>query len=131
MDRTRATRAPQEYIRARSLARMHVRTCVGAFTYFCFPTSLLSLAQRITVFISYRVDPDQPIVEALYDKLTALKLRVWWDVKCLQPGQLWEDGFIDGLAGSAVFIPLLSKGGLASYSRLVRRHGTRCWKATR
>ena len=51
----------------------------------------------------------QALVEDLYHRLIALKLRVWLDVKCLKPGQPWEDGFADGLFASAIFVPVLSK----------------------
>ena len=80
--------------------------------------------RRITIFLSYRVASDQKLVEQLYNRLLALKLRVWWDVKCLKPGQPWEDGFADGLFASSVFVPVLSKGALASFARL--EAGSRC-----
>eukprot|EP01042_Synura_sphagnicola_P036655 gene36655-biopygen16334 len=31
--------------------------------------------------------------EELYDALTGKNLKVWWDKKCLEPGQNWEEGF--------------------------------------
>ena len=74
--------------------------------------------RRVTVFLSYRVDPDQPLVEALYRHLVRLGVRVWWDVECLKPGQLWEDGFADGLFGARVFVPILSKAALANFAQL-------------
>ena len=80
--------------------------------------------RRITVFLSYRAASDQKLVEQLYNRLLALKLRVWWDVKCLKPGQPWEDGFADGLFASSVFVPVLSKAALASFARL--EAGSRC-----
>ena len=52
------------------------------------------------------------------EKLTSRGLRVWWDAKCLKPGQPWEDGFADGLFASRVFVPVLSKGALANYAKL-------------
>ena len=67
--------------------------------------------RRISVFISYRAASDQKLVEQLFHRLLALNLRVWWDVKCLKPGQPWEDGFADGLFTSTVFVPVLSKAG--------------------
>ena len=76
--------------------------------------------RRISIFLSYRVASDQPLVEALYKRLLALKLRVWWDVKCLKPGQQWEDGFADGLFGSSIFVPVLSKAGLAPFAHLAQ-----------
>ena len=80
--------------------------------------------RRITIFLSYRVASDQKLVEQLYNRLLALKLRVWWDVKCLKPGQPWEDGFADSLFASSVFVPVLSKAALASFARL--EAGSRC-----
>lgn len=72
----------------------------------------------ITNFLSYRVDSDQELVEELHKRLVALGLSVWWDKKCLKPGQPWEDGFADGLFGSKILIPVLSKGALANFSSL-------------
>ena len=54
-------------------------------------------------FISYRV------AEMRYNGLTAVKLNVYWDAKCLPVGKNWEDEFEKGLVGSAIFIPILSK----------------------
>ena len=74
--------------------------------------------RRLTIFLSYRVHSDQPLVRLLYERLLAHKLSVWWDVECLKPGQPWEDGFADGLFGSAIFVPVLSKAALASFATL-------------
>ena len=46
------------------------------------------------------------LVEQLYEQLTAAGLKVWWDKKCLRPGQRWEDGFVDGLLSSVVIVPV-------------------------
>lgn len=35
------------------------------------------------------------------------KINVFWDQRCLQSGKKWEDGFIEGLASSIVFVPFL------------------------
>ena len=64
------------------------------------------------VFLSYRVASDSENVERVYDALTAAGLKVWWDKKCLKPGESWEEGFCDGLVKSRVFIPLLSRGAI-------------------
>jgi len=48
------------------------------------------------VFISYRVDSDADLAKALYDKLTAAGVTVWWDKECLLPGESWEVGFCKG-----------------------------------
>ena len=52
------------------------------------------------VFLSYRVDSDSDHVEELYDAHTEKGLMVWWDKKCLLPGQNWEVGFCSGLVSS-------------------------------
>ena len=36
----------------------------------------------------------------------------------MKPGQPWEEGFADGLCGSDVFVPVLSKGALAPCAEL-------------
>ena len=74
--------------------------------------------KRLTVFLSYRVDPDLALVARLYELLLGLNLRVWWDKECLKPGQRWEDGFADGLFGSRVFVPVLSSAGLKNFGAL-------------
>ena len=61
---------------------------------------------------------DAGLVERLHDKLKAEGIDVWWDKKCLLPGQRWEEGFADGLCGSDVFVPVLSKGALAPCAEL-------------
>lgn len=80
--------------------------------------------RRVTVFLSYRVEPDQELVKQLHERLVALGLRVWFDFECLKPGQNWEEGFADGLFASRVFVPVLSKAGLASFADLDA--GSRC-----
>ena len=70
------------------------------------------------VFISYRVASDRALAENLFNVLTAAGARVWFDVKCLQPGESWEDGFCSGLAQSSIFIPILSRGAIKNFSQL-------------
>ena len=82
-----------------------------------------SLAVRVEtvpgrVFLSYRVKADAQLVERLYDKLRIRGVDVWWDAKCLPPGQPWEEGFADGLLSSDVFVPVLSKSALAPLASL-------------
>ena len=60
--------------------------------------------RRVQVFLSYRVDTDLELVEQLYPRLKALRLRVWLDRKELKEGLDWEAGFADGLFGSQVFV---------------------------
>ena len=71
------------------------------------------------VFISYRVKDshgkptaDSKLAEMLYNKLTAKGVRVWWDVKCIQPGQDWEVEFIKGLVESRSLLPIVSRNGV-------------------
>ena len=61
------------------------------------------------VFISYRVASDAHIAEKVYDCLTAMGIKVWWDRKCLNPGESWEEGFCRGLMHSHIFLPILSR----------------------
>lgn len=69
------------------------------------------------VFISYRVASDLTCAEALYDALTALDLRVWWDKRCLKAGQPWEEGFCEGLVSSATFVAILSRDAINSSNK--------------
>ena len=64
------------------------------------------------VFISYRVESDLDIASLIYDKLTACGLRVWWDKRCLLPGQNWETGFCSGLVDSSNLVCVLSRSGV-------------------
>ena len=66
------------------------------------------------IFLSYRVATDKDLVTAIYDKLTAMNLRVFWDKICLADGKNWEEGFATGLCGSGIFVPLISRGALKS-----------------
>ena len=63
-------------------------------------------------FLSYRVASDRPLAERLYTLLTAASWAVFWDVKCLKPGESWEEGFCRGLAQSHIFVPILSRGAI-------------------
>jgi len=80
-------------------------------------TRLVGDAAEYDVFISYRVSSDSLHAEMLYDALTAKGLKVWWDVKCLIPGQNWEEGFCSGLTNSSTFICLMSRGGMKNPSK--------------
>ena len=66
------------------------------------------------IFLSYRVASDSDHVEAVYKSLTDKGLKVWWDKKCLLPGQNWEEGFCSGLMSSANFVCLLSRGAICN-----------------
>jgi len=67
------------------------------------------------VFISYRVAADRDLARRLYDELSAAtieetgqKLRVYLDQERLEDGQRWDSGFMEGLAKSWVFVPIVS-----------------------
>jgi len=64
------------------------------------------------VFISYRYNSDLHVAQALYDALVAKGVNVWWDQRCLQPGEPWEEGFCKGLIKSATFLPIFSRGAI-------------------
>ena len=74
--------------------------------------------QGVLVFISYRVVADKAHVEKLYDKLTDLGVEVWYDAGCLEPGKKWENDFVDALCRARVFVPVLSRDGLAAFAKL-------------
>jgi len=59
------------------------------------------------------------LVELLYEKLSNLqvttetetrKLRVYWDMKCLKPGDHWESAFLAAISSSKVVVSVLSSG---------------------
>jgi hypothetical protein len=70
------------------------------------------------VFLSYRVASDSEHVEALYDSLCGVGLRVWYDKKCLKPGASWAEGFVNGLIKSRIFVPILSRGAINNSSEI-------------
>ena len=70
------------------------------------------------IFLSYRVNSDLHHCELMYEMLTEKGLRVWWDMKCLQPGVDWEEGFCEGLIKSRAFVPLWSRTGLQNFETL-------------
>ena len=75
------------------------------------PKPSLQSPRSERLFLSYRVASDAALVEAIYDKLRAKGVDVWWDKISLPPGKRWEEGFADGLASSSIFVPFLSKVG--------------------
>jgi len=82
--------------------------------FFTGKTVTRLIGERATwdVFISYRADTDVEIVESIYNNLTASGLKVWWDKKCLLPGQSWEVGFCQGLVDSSSIVCIISRGGM-------------------
>ncbi len=90
-------------------------------------TNLLSLHQPyINLFISSHLisflfyyiffqeyNFDNGVVQLIYEKLAVkryrgIPLKVFWDKKCLNYGQDWEQGFFQGLITSQVIILLMS-----------------------
>lgn len=70
------------------------------------------------VFLSYRVAADYATVEALYARLCALGLRVWWDKRSILPGENWRASFCRGLARAKLFVTLVSRAALAGWPAL-------------
>ena len=71
-----------------------------------------------SIFICYRVDPDQPFVSALATYLEkALGCNVFFDKNCLVYGQRWEQGFTDSLHSSTVklVVVVLSRKGMEKF----------------
>ena len=72
-------------------------------------TRLLGQKPKYEVFISYRVSEDEELALALYTKLTEMGINVYLDKFCLIDGVPWEDGFIEALISTRIFVPLLSR----------------------
>lgn len=72
-------------------------------------TRMVGEQAEFDVFLSYRVRSDADHALKLYELLTKRGIKVWLDVKCLEPGVSWEQGFADGLVKSRVFVPILSR----------------------
>merc|ERR1740117_1910425 len=77
------------------------------------------------VFISYRVASDRQLARRLYGLLSDMtledtdqKLRVYLDQTRLEDGQRWDSGFMDGLANSWVFVPIVSVGSVGPMRNL-------------
>ena len=69
------------------------------------------------VFISYRTGSDRQLARRLYEQLsqmtideTGQRVRVYLDQTRLEDGQRWDAGFMNGLAHSWVFVPIVSTG---------------------
>ena len=72
------------------------------------------------VFISYRTGSDRQLARRLYEQLsemnideTGQRVRVYLDQTRLEDGQRWDAGFMNGLAHSWVFVPIVSAGAEA------------------
>ena len=83
-------------------------------------SDVLALHKRVSwdLFISYRVRTEKDLAERLHDKLCAERLLVWLDAKKIDAGDDWRIAFVDGLFGSRIFTPLLSRKGLSSMRTL-------------
>ena len=86
------------------------------------------------VFISYRVASDRQLARRLYDLLsdmtledTGQKLRVYLDQTRLEDGQRWDSGFMEGLAHSLVFVPIVSVGSVGPMGQLGGGEGGEDW----
>ena len=77
----------------------------------------------LRIFLSYRVFSDADLARTLFERLTDEGIDVWWDKECLPKGKSWEEGFADGLFGSALFVPILSKAALAPFAGLDAQAG--------
>eukprot|EP01046_Picozoa_sp_COSAG06_P027465 COSAG06_NODE_2428_length_6891_cov_11.077433_1_plen_1072_part_00 len=78
------------------------------------------------VMISYRVYSDKILAQILFDLLSAKtlrkngkQLRVFLDSQCLRDGERWDSGFMDGLASSWIFVPIVSAGALEPMTKLM------------
>ncbi|KAJ3124174.1 hypothetical protein HK098_001348 [Nowakowskiella sp. JEL0407] len=63
------------------------------------------------VFISYRVKYDEKHAETLYNRFKfnqSKNTKVFWDKASLELGNKWKKEFLDALANSRIFIPILS-----------------------
>ena len=77
------------------------------------------------MFISYRVASDRRLARRLHDLLSDMtlgdtdqKLRVYLDQTRLEDGQRWDSGFMEGLAHSWVFVPIVSVGSVGPMCQL-------------
>jgi hypothetical protein len=84
-------------------------------------------SDQYDVFLSYRVAADAKLVEELWWRLSGFdvvvdgktrKLRVFWDRKCLLPGESWEACFSRALCSSTLVVTILSRNALSSVEEL-------------
>jgi hypothetical protein len=74
--------------------------------------------RRLVIFLSYRVRSDAAVVARLYEMLRQEGCHVWWDKVCLPKGVPWEEGFVDGLLGARIFVPIISRAALENFATL-------------
>lgn len=59
------------------------------------------------VFLSYS-KRDQEVVKKIYNALTSVGLRVWYDIEDIPGAVDWKSAFLKGVRNTRLFIPLLS-----------------------
>lgn len=69
-------------------------------------------SDKFDVFLSYRVSSDFIHAKYVYELLTARGVRVWWDKKCIAPGEKWRRSFCAGLVNSKTFVCILSNDSI-------------------
>jgi len=76
-----------------------------------------SVDQSFTIFLSYRVSTDAVMARAIFDQLNNSitprlkhRVRIFLDSVGLVDGQDWEEGFMEGLVNSHIFVPLVTQG---------------------
>ena len=69
---------------------------------------------KYDVFLSYRVDAEgkSGLADDVYTRLINRGLRVYLDKECLEDGENWKKGFVDGLTKSSVYVLLGSEPAL-------------------
>jgi hypothetical protein len=95
-------------------------------------SKLDALVNKMThVFISYRTGSDRELARRLYEQLsemtideTGQRVRVYLDQTRLEDGQRWDAGFMNGLAHSWVFVPIVSTGWEACVTLVQLASGT-------
>jgi len=79
------------------------------------------------VFLSYRVNTDQKLVQDLYWRLVGTdvvvngksrKMRPFWDAECLRSGESWEVGFCNAICRSTLIVAVMSRNALANVEHL-------------
>jgi hypothetical protein len=100
---------------------------------FCFTNNV----DVMTPCFRYRVKANGILVSNIHDKLgkesvnrgvfnskwpraftrpkNSCEFYTFWDQHCLQSGKKWEDGFIEGLALSLVFVPFLCRSSVQKW----------------
>jgi hypothetical protein len=79
------------------------------------------------VFLSYRVASERELARALHDALSSqqvgtdgIRLKVYLDQVQLVDGQRWDEGFMDGLTRSLIFVPLVSASACEKMGQMTK-----------